>query len=57
MLNFHVKQAMVIDEVYEVTSFKQSKWLEKYTSFNTQKRFEAANDFRKNFYKLLNNAF
>ena len=44
-------------KVHEVISFKQSKWLEKYINFNTQKRNLAVNDFEKDFYKLLNNAF
>ena len=42
---------------YEIISFKQSKWLGKYINFNTQKRNQAVNDFEKDFYKLLNNAF
>ena len=48
---------MKVDEVHEVTSFKQSKWLEKNINFNTQKRNQAVNDFEKDLYKLLNNAF
>ena len=31
--------------------------MEKYNNFNTQKRNQAVNDFEKDFYKLLNNAF
>ena len=48
---------MVVVKIHEIISFKQSKWLEKYMNFNTQKRDEAVNDFEKDFYKLLNNAF
>ena len=48
---------MIVDKVHEIISFKQSKWLEKYISFNTQKPNKAVNDFEKDFYKLLNNAF
>ena len=36
-----------------IISFKQSKWLEKFISFITQKRNTYKNDFEKNFYKLL----
>ena len=57
MLNFYVRHGMVIDNVHEILSFKQSKWLEKYIYFNTQKRNQAINDFERDFYKLLNKAF
>ena len=40
-----------------IISFRQSRWLEKYKNFNTQKRNQAAHDFEKDFYKILNNAF
>ena len=48
---------MIVDKIHEIISFKQSKWLEKNISSNTQKRNKAKNDFEKDFYKLLNNAF
>ena len=48
---------MEVVKIHNVISFKQSKWLEKYISFNTQKRNKALNDFEKEFYKLLNNSF
>ncbi len=57
MLKVYVRHGMVIDKVYEIISFKQSKWLEEYLNFNTQKRNQAVNDFEKKFYKLLKNAF
>ena len=57
MLKFYVRHGMVVDKINEIISFKQSKWLEKYINFNTQKRNKAKNDFRKDFYKLLNNDF
>ena len=47
---------MVAEKIHELISFKQSKWLEKYISFNTQKRSRAKNDFEKDFFKLLVNA-
>ena len=49
MLNFHATQGMIVDEIQETISFKQSKWLEKYISFNTQKRSKAKIDFGKDF--------
>ena len=57
MLNFYVRHGMVVDKIHEKISFKQSNWLEKYINFNTQKRIMAKNDFEKDFYKILNNAF
>ena len=57
MLRFYVRHGMIVDKVHNIISFRQSRWLEKYISFNTQKRNQAVNDFEKDFYKLLNNAF
>ena len=57
MLKFYLRHGMIVDKVHSIISFKQSRWLEKYISFNTQKRNKAKNDFEKDFYKLLNNAF
>ena len=56
MLKFYVKHGMIVDKVHDIT-FKQSSCLEKYINFITQKRNQAVNDFEKDFYKLLNNAF
>ena len=54
MLKFYVRRGMIVEKVLSVVSFKQSRWLERYISFNTQKRNKAKNDFQKDFYKLLN---
>ena len=48
---------MIVDKVHDIISFRQSRWLEKYINFNTQKKNQTINDFEKDFYKLLNNAF
>ena len=47
---------MIVEKIHEIISFKQSRWLESYISFNTQKRNRAKNDFGKDFFKLLVNA-
>ena len=57
MLKFYLRRGMIVEKVHNIISFKQSRWLEKYISFNTQKRNKAKNDFEKDFYNLLNNAF
>ena len=56
MLKFYVRHGMVVEKIHEIISFKQSKWLESYISFNTQKRNKAKNDFEKDFFRLLVNA-
>ena len=57
MLKFYLRHGMIVDKVHKIISFRQSRWLEKYINFNTQKRSQAVNDFEKDFYKLLINAF
>ena len=47
MLKFYIRHGMIIDKVREIISFKQSKWLEHFISFNTWKRNQAINDFEK----------
>ena len=56
MLKFYVRHGMIVEKIHDIISFKQSKWLEIYISFNTQKRNKAKNDFEKDFFKLFNNA-
>ena len=41
MLNIYDGQGMVVDKVHEIISIRQSKLLEKYINFNTQKRHQA----------------
>ena len=57
MLKFYIRHGMIVDKVHNIISFRQSRWLEKDINFNTQKRNKAKNDFEKDFYKLLKNAF
>ena len=56
ILKFYIRHGMIVDQVYNIISFRQSRWLAKYVNFNTQKRNQAVNDFEKEFYNLLNNA-
>ena len=56
MLKFYIRHGMIVEEIHEIISFKQRKWLEGYISFNTQKRNKSKNEFEKDFFKLLVNA-
>ena len=56
VLKFCVRHGMIVEKIHEIISFKQSKWLERNISFNTQKRNKAKNDFEKDFFNLLVNA-
>ena len=42
---------MIVDKAHEIISLKQTKWLEKYISFNTKKGSLSKNDFEKDFIK------
>ena len=56
IIKFYVGHGMIVEKIHGITSFKQSRWLEGYISFNTQKRNKTKNDFEKDFFKLLVNA-
>ena len=55
MLKFYVRHGMEVVKLHTVISFEQSKCLEKYINYTTQKRNMAKKDFEKDS-KLLNNA-
>ena len=47
---------MKLTKINKVLNFKQSDWMKKYINFNTKKRRNAANDFGKDFFKLMINS-
>ena len=57
LLKFYVRHGLVTDKSLEIFSFRRSKWLAKYTSFETQKRNQAVHVFEKDLQKLLKKAF
>ena len=57
MLKIYVRHGMVVEKIHAIISFKQSKWLEEHTDYNTQKRNLSKISFEKDLYKILNNSF
>ena len=55
-----LKQALtdglILKKVHRVTQLNQEAWLKQYIDMNTKLRTEAKNDFKKDFFKLTNNA-
>ena len=49
MLQFYVRHGIAVEKLPDIISSKQSKWLEKYRNFNTQKRRKAKSDSEKDF--------
>ena len=47
---------MKLTKTHRVLEFKQPDWMKKYIDFNTEKIMYAANDFEKDFFKLMNNS-
>ena len=56
MSKVYVRHGTIVEKIHEIMSFEQSKWLEKYISFNTQKQNRSKNDFEEDFSKVLVNA-
>ena len=47
---------LVLERIHRAIEFKQSAWMKPYIDFNTQLRSKAANDFEKDFFKLMNSS-
>ena len=49
-----LKHGLELERIHRVIEFKQSAWMKECTDFNIKLRTAAANDFEKDFYKLMN---
>ena len=59
LLNFYLDHGYILERVHEIIQFRQEPFLKEYIDLNTELRKIASkegNDFRKAFFKLLNNA-
>ena len=47
---------LIPEKIHRTIEFRQSPWMKEYIAFNTKLRTAAENDFKKDFYKLMNNS-
>ena len=55
-LQMYLSLRIKLTKIHRVLKFKQFDWMKKYIDFNTKKRMNAANDFDKDFFKLIINS-
>ena len=55
-LLLYLSLGMKLTKIHKMLEFEHSDWMKKYIDFNTEKRIKAANDFEKDFLKLMINS-
>lgn len=56
MLKLALEHGLVLKKVHRVLQFSQRAWMKPYIDLNTELRAQADNEFKKNFYKYMNNS-
>lgn len=56
-LRYYLEKGLILEKIHRVIGFTRSNWINDYIDTNSALRQKATNDFEKDFYKLMNNAF
>ena len=56
-LKYYMTKGLIVTKLHKALQFRQEPWLAGYIDKNTQLRQNAKNDFEKDYFKLMNNAF
>lgn len=56
MLKLALEHSLVLKKVHRVLQFRHDTWLKPYIDLNTMHRASADNEFKKTFYKFMNNS-
>ena len=51
-----LRHGLVLERIHRAIEFNQMDWMKPYIDFNTKLRTAATNDFKKDFFKLMNNS-
>lgn len=56
-LRYYLEKGMILTNIHRGVRFIHSTWLKSYIDNNSARRQQAKNDFEKDYFKLMNNAF